>query len=382
MSKLKQRFSENLFNIPGWRTNRKIIVIESDDWGSIRMPSRDVYETCLKQGYRVDRNLFSRYDSLASEEDLTLLFELLLSFKDWKSNHPVITANCLVANPNFEKIQASNFSQYHFELLTETFSKYPNHKKCFEIWHEGIRLNIFKPQSHGREHLNVSRFMNDLKAGDEDAHFAFKCKMPGIFKKNAIEIGNDYIVSLEHFDNNDEVEKELIVKEGLILFRELFGYSSKSFIASNYIWDPKLEHTLKIMDVQFIQGSKYQYIPKGNYSGFHIRYHFLGLMNALHQIYLIRNVYFEPSLNRFSDTISSAMRQIETAFIWHKPAIISMHRINFVGYIDQTNRDRTLVLFGELLKMILRRWPDVEFMSTNDLGDLIADEKIIISKRV
>jgi len=23
-------------NIPGWRTNRKIIVIESDDWGSIR----------------------------------------------------------------------------------------------------------------------------------------------------------------------------------------------------------------------------------------------------------------------------------------------------------------------------------------------------------
>ena len=29
----------NLSNLPGWRTSRKIVVIESDDWGTIRMPS-------------------------------------------------------------------------------------------------------------------------------------------------------------------------------------------------------------------------------------------------------------------------------------------------------------------------------------------------------
>lgn len=374
MIKLKQKLSENLFNIPGWKTKRRIIVIESDDWGSIRMPSKDVYELCLKEGYRVDRNLFTKYDSLASEEDLTLLFDLLLSYKDEMSNNPVITANCLVANPDFKKIQESNFDQYHFELLTETFSKYPSHNKCFEIWHEGIRLNIFKPQSHGREHLNVSRFMKDLKMGDEDAHFAFKCKMPGIFKKNSVEKGNDYIVSLEHYDNSDEIGKELIVKEGLILFKELFGYSSKSFIASNYIWGPRLEHTLKEMDTHYIQGSKYQYIPTGKYKGYKTRYHFLGQTNTLKQIYITRNVYFEPTLNRDGSAISSAMRQIETAFFWQKPAIISMHRINFVGYIDKSNRDRTLVLFSELLKKILRKWPEVEFLSTSDLGDLMAGE--------
>ena len=33
----------NLLSIPGWRTNRHIVVIESDDWGSIRMPSKEVY---------------------------------------------------------------------------------------------------------------------------------------------------------------------------------------------------------------------------------------------------------------------------------------------------------------------------------------------------
>ena len=40
---LKQTITHNLLNIPGCRTNRHIVVIESDDWGSIRMPSKEVY---------------------------------------------------------------------------------------------------------------------------------------------------------------------------------------------------------------------------------------------------------------------------------------------------------------------------------------------------
>ncbi len=32
---LKQTITHNLLNIPGWHTNRKIVVIESDDWASI-----------------------------------------------------------------------------------------------------------------------------------------------------------------------------------------------------------------------------------------------------------------------------------------------------------------------------------------------------------
>ena len=48
----------------GWTTDRKILVIESDDWGSIRMPSREIYEKSLRAGYRVDLNMFDKYDSL------------------------------------------------------------------------------------------------------------------------------------------------------------------------------------------------------------------------------------------------------------------------------------------------------------------------------
>src|SRR5690554_514897 len=77
----------------GWTTDRKIIVIESDDWGSIRMPSRKVYDRCLEEGYRVDLNPYESFDSLESEEDLMALFETLNKFKDIYGKHPQLTAN-------------------------------------------------------------------------------------------------------------------------------------------------------------------------------------------------------------------------------------------------------------------------------------------------
>ena len=50
----KAKLMRNLSNLPGWRTKRKIVVIESDDWGSIRMPSKRAYEELkLKEGSSV-----------------------------------------------------------------------------------------------------------------------------------------------------------------------------------------------------------------------------------------------------------------------------------------------------------------------------------------
>jgi len=42
LKEIKKIAMRNVANIPGWRTDRKIVVIESDDWGAIRMPSKEV----------------------------------------------------------------------------------------------------------------------------------------------------------------------------------------------------------------------------------------------------------------------------------------------------------------------------------------------------
>ena len=51
--------------------------------------------------------------------------------------------------------------------------------------------------------------------------------------------------------------------------------------------------------------------------------------------------------------------------------MISAHRLNFIGYINPGNRDRNLKLFRKLMKEMLKKWPDIEFMTSDELGDLM-----------
>ena len=101
-------------NLRGWHSHRKIVVFESDDWGSIRMPDRATFDLLLANGIRVDKCPYNKYDCLASESDLTTVFEVLGSFSDYSGNPPVLTANCVVVNPDFERIRNSDFKEYHY----------------------------------------------------------------------------------------------------------------------------------------------------------------------------------------------------------------------------------------------------------------------------
>lgn len=117
---IKPFISSNLINYKGWKTNKKIVVFESDDWGSVRMPSVETYKTLKQNGIQVDKSPYCKFDSLASEYDLDYLFSTLLKYKDNKGNSPIITANTVIANPDFEKIKAADYSIYYFEPFTET----------------------------------------------------------------------------------------------------------------------------------------------------------------------------------------------------------------------------------------------------------------------
>jgi len=85
---------------------------------------------------------------------------------------------------------------------------------------------------------------------------------------------------------------------------------------------------------------------------------------------LVRNVVFEPTASTINH-VAKAMQQIEAAFFWNKPAIISSHRVNFCGHIDPRNREKGLGALQELLQKIVARWPEVEFLSVAELTQLI-----------
>jgi hypothetical protein len=96
-------------------------VIESDDWGSIRMPDKKTVDFLKTKGLAVEKCPYVMNDCLESNDDLEVLFE----FIEKKNKHTVITANFLTANPNFQKIKESNFRTYHYEFIEKTLKNYP-----------------------------------------------------------------------------------------------------------------------------------------------------------------------------------------------------------------------------------------------------------------
>ena len=369
--KLKLYSRLTLLNMCGWQTNRKIVVFESDDWGSIRMPSKKIFDKCIAAGYSVDKIKVEKLDSLESVNDLMNLFEVLSSYKDHKGNHPVFTANCLVANPDFEKIRKSGFTEYNYEPVTETFKKYPSHSGSFNLWLEGLKAKVFFPQSHGREHLNVSLFMNDLQKGNPDTHFGFNNKMPGSIPIKNYEVGNKYVESLNYTSQADKKDKLKIILEGLELFEKLLGYKSATFIPPNYIWSHDFDEAVALKGVKFFQGVSKMREPdiKGGFKYFKTQ---TGRKNDYNQFYLTRNCGFEPMRDSIPDHTSHCLLGIESAFRWNKPAIVNTHRVNYIGSIFQENADHSLKLLNKLLGSILKRWPDVEFLTSVELGEVIA----------
>ena len=92
---------QNLTNARGWRTNRKIVVIESDDWGMIRMSSKKDQKELKKRGFNISQCPYNLNDRIENDRDLEGLGEVLLSVKDNKGNPAKFTINNVVANPEF-----------------------------------------------------------------------------------------------------------------------------------------------------------------------------------------------------------------------------------------------------------------------------------------
>ena len=364
--------AHNLILLPGWHTERHIVIIESDDWGAIRMPSKEVYDEFLKRGVQVDKDPYCRYDGLATKQDLSNLFEVLDSVRDKNGNPAVITADAVVANPDFEKIKDSGFSSYYYEPFTETLAKSSRHEGAFELWQQGMSAGLFHPQFHGREHLNVKKWMKTLQDGHEATRLAFDLGSFGLTSAVDPTVKNNYMGAFNSGLGKDIQDYRGIIWDGLNIFEHLFGYRSESFIATTYTWNPGIEKYLREYGVKYLQGLITQKIPHGDDCDIEFRKrNFQGKRSKEGLIYLMRNAFFEPSQTTMPDTVGDCLHRIDLAFRWGKAAVICAHRLNFIGSIDPKNTDRNLPMFQELLKRIVKQWPDVEFMSSDQLGNVI-----------
>lgn len=353
----------------------KIVIFESDDWGSERVPNIKVRRQLESLGIDVVSNAHYKFDTLERLEDLELLQDQLENFENQFGKKVRITANFIVGNPDFEKIKDYNYQQYFFENFIETYSKRDGNNLVWVKIQELIKYGYFVPQFHGREHINFLYWLNKLKEGNKFFLEAFDLKCCGIDIQSK---ENQRNILMAAFEYSNEFQKKMVeesISEGLKIFEKYFNRKSDTLVAPRHIWNSDLEKHIKINGISTIQTSMFQLWPGTN--GYHKYFRYTGMINLNTGIkYLVRNAFFEPSYSENTDWVNLTFKKVKFAFFLNVPVIIGMHRINFVGGIDPKKRDQNLKKFFELLKRIVVSYPDVIFLSSDELSKMIDKEYV------
>lgn len=372
---MKQTLSNYIKNIPGWRTDRKLVIFSVDDYGNVRIASKEALTNLKNQNISFNSH-FDTFDNLETREDLESLYEVLDSVQDKHGNPALFTPYALSCNIDFETMAADGYKNYHFELLPETFKKLSikdpkAYAGAWALWQEGIEKKLMRPQFHGREHFNLHIFNDLLQKRNEN--------LLKVLKQNSyvsIPEHKDYSygwTAAYSFKEIDETTTFLEnVKDGLEKFKEVYGYDSKIFTPPAQQFPLHLEGELIGLGIQYIDRprSLKRNLGNGNYQ---MEKHKLGGGEEMMEI--VRNVVFEPTTNPGRDWVNFTFKQVEAAFRMKKPANISSHRVNFCGHIDEDNRKVGLTALKQLLDKIVTRWPEVEFISADQLGDIISKER-------
>ncbi|MEJ2621364.1 MAG: hypothetical protein P8163_14190 [Candidatus Thiodiazotropha sp.] len=353
-----------------WRCRDKLLVFESDDWGAIRTSTPLAYEQLLSNGYPIDRS-FWHLDALETDDDMTALYEVLNRYRDIRGCPACFTGNIIMANPNFEKILNSNYQHYYFENVAKTFERSSMRRGVPKLWKEGLESKIFRPQLHAREHVKWWDWLLALKEGSREALETFDLNMSGV----EVEISKEgrsyfepiYINSCEI--DNFTLDIDGMVRDGFEIFESVFGYKSLSTIAPFCAWTDKVEQIWIDLGVKYIQGGYCQQVVSDR--GVAYIPHYLGERSKYGSIYLVRNCNFEPASNQKQDVIGKTLSNIKMAFMLGIPAIISTHRVNYIGTIRESNRNRGLSQLSKLLAQVLKTWPDVNFVTSAELGCMI-----------
>ena len=367
LSKNLEPIKVGVRNILGWRTKRKLVAFAVDDYGNVRLHSRQSRDHMCKLGLK-PKNRFDVFDSLETEEDLSILYDTLSSFRDCTGRHPIFTALTVVCNIDFEK--QLKVDKYTSELLPYTFGKL-GRQRTWELWKEGVTSRLIFPQFHGREHLSVKLLEANLAANENSTRIALE-------NHSYSRINGDILPDIRYtaaFDMSsiDDLKGlKQVLSQGLSYFEKIFGFRSQSFNAPGGKESSHLYETLREGKVKFIESPHIKLDPLGG-GRFTRSFNYLGKKNQLDQTYLVRNCLFEPTADGSIDWVSYCIRQINAAFRWNMPAIISSHRVNFCGHIDPKNRRAGINALKQLLDKIVTNWPDVEFVTTVDIGELISN---------
>jgi hypothetical protein len=219
--------------------------------------------------------------------------------------------------------------------------------------------------------VNVPVWLDLLQSGNKELLAAFEygtwSTPKGFYPPSQIKLQ----ASLDYTNDFPEFHQSLFMVEGLNLFESIFGFRSKTWIPNNFIVSSSLFGLAKNLEIKGMQGMVYHVEPKGNNNTGKNTYQRRRFgISADGLVHVVRNCSFEPTQSGLNELeVNRCLREINSAFLLRKPAVISSHRLNFIGVHNKRNRESNLLLLKKLLTEITKRWPDALFLDSSQLVD-------------
>ena len=329
---------------------RPIVVIQSDDWGRVGIPSLDALDRLKTAGAKVGNSAWDYY-GLESVQDIEALGNTLALIADRDGNSPCFTANFVMANADLERMRAERYEAFRWVGLADGFPK-PWSDDLVSAYRKLIAGKLFEPALHGFTHFNVQELLHCLRADSE------RGKRARLLVENDVpylaSVTPEYNFALvsrqggEHFLS--EHEQADWISKGVDLFASVFGAKPSTTCAPGYranLVTRKLWREAGIESAQMMGTQPVALVG--------------GLVDTQ------RNVVFEPALDS-GDVVARAMGEARRAIRKGLPVVICSHSINYITRFTNAAENGRAAL-AKLLTGLLNEYPLLRFANTKSLVD-------------
>ncbi|MEA2080641.1 MAG: glycosyl hydrolase [Pseudomonadota bacterium] len=320
-----------------WREpvlRRPVLVIESDDWGAGPPDQSGVLDE---------------------------IFLLLAGCSDCDGRPPLMTLGIILATADGSKFRSNG--SYQRKSISEAA-----YRPLLDVINKGVEAGVFSVQLHGLEHFWPSALMTAsegnkaVKAWLNEAPLAVSEDLPSPLQSRWVDAS---VLPARPLPRKDV---KRAVREEVDAFQSVFAVMPEVAVPPTFVWNRDVEQAWAAAGVGVIvtPGRRFETRDdKGRPAdaGAPI---YNGQLGEKGIIYLVRDVYFEPSLGHSAE---QALTALASKVRLCRPALFETHRFNFLG--TEEKRNRALAELERLLRMAVRSYPDLAFLSSGKLATIL-----------
>ncbi|BAN36767.1 glycosyl hydrolase family 57 [Sulfuricella denitrificans skB26] len=311
-----------------------VVIFESDDWGA---------------------------GPLDQAKALENLREILARFKDREGQTPVATLGVILATADTRRIRDAGGAEYFSTNLAMPF-----YAPLREVMAAGVQQGVFALHLHGMEHYWPQSLM---QAAVTDASVRDWLQSDGIPATESLPSPLQARWTDASVLPSRTLASEALctaITEETHLFGACFKIRPRVAVATTFVWTEEVEAAWSNegIDVIITPGARYTRREATGKPGGEDKRIVNGELSNSGQIYLVRDVYFEPMLGHTPERLVSDARE---HLRLGRPCLVEMHRFNFIGTMEKC--DASLLVLEAALKQLQSAFPEIRFMTSLALAN-------------